>query len=268
MLPDAFHSRDVAVRRLALRAHAWRHYSVNRSWNFGYTAVSGAVLHGLALWTPERRIHVVQEFSSSWGDHAADVVKTERSLANPTIVDGLPTLPIADTVVDCLRVLDFEPAMIVCESALWRGVPRDVLEAAIERAARRRGVGRARAVLSAASALSESTAETRARLLLLALAPSAGQPVQQFWVTLGGRRFRLDYAWPDLLVALEIDGRSKYLGRTPTSDVLLAERERENALTNAGWIVVRITWSDLNHPERVEAMLVRAFERARRMRAA
>ena len=84
---------------------------------------------------------------------AADVVKTERSLANSTIVDGLPTLPIADTVVDCLRVLDFEPAMIVCESALWRGVPRDVLEAAIERAARRRGVGRARAVLSAASAL-------------------------------------------------------------------------------------------------------------------
>ncbi|MDQ4491067.1 hypothetical protein RBS60_12765 [Sinomonas sp. ASV486] len=195
-------------------------------------------------------------------------MKTERSLAGSIVIDGLPATSVTDTVVDCLRILDFEPAMIVCESALSRGVPRNELEGAVDQAARRRGIGRARSVLSSASALSESAAETRARLLLLALALSAGQPVQQFKVVVGGRNYRLDYAWPDILVALEIDGRLKYFGGPPTAEVLLAEREREKALTNMGWVVVRITWSDLAHPARVEAMLARAFARARRMRAA
>ena len=83
-----------------------------------------------------------------------------------------------------------------------------------------------------------------------------------------GAIYRLDFAWPDLRVALEFDGLVKYIGDTPTSAVLRRERERENALVDDGWVIVRITWADLSHPRRIQAMLERAFERARRYRAA
>ncbi|MEN2743441.1 type IV toxin-antitoxin system AbiEi family antitoxin domain-containing protein [Sinomonas halotolerans] len=265
---EQVHEQDTAARLLNLRGHAWRSYSALGGWNFAYASVSAALLHGLALWTPERRLHVVQAFASSSGDHAADVVKAQRAPLDVESVTGMPVIPVADAVVDCLRILGFESAMIVCESALARGLGRDELNAALERAAGRRGIGRARSIAASASSGSESPAETRARLLLLALTLSAGLPVQQFWVTVAGRRFRLDNAWPDLMVALEVDGLVKYVGPAQTAEVIRAEREREKALANAGWTIVRITWSDLDQPRKVEAMLAHAFERARRMRAA
>jgi very-short-patch-repair endonuclease len=83
-----------------------------------------------------------------------------------------------------------------------------------------------------------------------------------------GHLYRLDFAWPDLRVALEFDGLMKYLGSMPTAEVLRQERERENALIDQGWVIVRIRWADLAHPLRIQAMLERAFERARRYRAA
>ncbi|WP_156144204.1 hypothetical protein [Sinomonas humi] len=157
--------------------------------------------------------------------------------------------------------------MIVCESALAQGlVDGDSLLAAVQRARYRRGVEAARAVVAAASRLSESPGETRTLLVLRSLPLPA--PVQQFGVQVGAHTYRLDFAWPDLRVGLEFDGLVKYTGAIPTSEILKRERERENALVDDGWVIVRITWSDLAHPLRIQAMLERAFERARRYRAA
>lgn len=43
---------------------------------------------------------------------------------------------------------------------------------------------------------------------------------------------------------LEFDGRVKYSGtHGKTSHVLIAERQREKALTNRGWRVLRTDWA-------------------------
>ena len=260
------HERDRRERLLQLRAYAWTQYSSNGDWTFAFAGVSAAVLHGMSLWTSERRIHVVQRFKSSGRDHAPDVVKVFHPDAPLGVVDGLPVTSASETVVDCLRFLPAEPAMIACESALSRGlVDESSLLAAVLRARHRRGIAAARAMAAMASALSESPGETRTRMLLCSL----GLPpfVQQHRVLADGHVYRLDFAWPDLCVGLEFDGLVKYFGPESTSEVLRNERERENALVAEGWVIVRITWADLSKPGKVQGMLERAFARARRQRA-
>lgn len=82
---------------------------------------------------------------------------------------------------------------------------------------------------------------------------------------------RLDFAWPELGVWVEFDGRVKYerLRRDGESevDVLMREKRREEAIREiTGWECIRITWADLAHPERIALRIRAAFARAARRR--
>jgi very-short-patch-repair endonuclease len=55
-----------------------------------------------------------------------------------------------------------------------------------------------------------------------------------------GKRYRVDFAWPQFRVVLEADGRGKYRG-----DELWGEKQRALALTRAGYRVVRVVWKDV-----------------------
>ena len=60
---------------------------------------------------------------------------------------------------------------------------------------------------------------------------------------------RLDGVIEGTRVALEFDGRIKYA--EGNSAVLLAEKDRGDRLRALNWIVVRVSWSDLEHPARL-----------------
>jgi very-short-patch-repair endonuclease len=83
-------------------------------------------------------------------------------------------------------------------------------------------------------------------------------------VSVDGRTYRLDFAWPELKVWVEVDGRAKYgrwlrPGESPT-DAVLREKLREDAIREAtGWICIRVTWADLADPVRLERRLRRAL---------
>ncbi len=51
-------------------------------------------------------------------------------------------------------------------------------------------------------------------------------------------------------VVVEFDGAVKYAG-AEGRDGLIAEKRREDRLRALGYEVVRLTWDDLAHPERV-----------------
>ena len=78
-------------------------------------------------------------------------------------------------------------------------------------------------------------------------------------VTIDGRRYYLDIAFPALRLAVEIDGRL----HEDDEDLFESDRWRQNALVLQGWTVLRFTWRMLvEHPEQlVEA--VRAEIRAK-----
>jgi hypothetical protein len=72
--------------------------------------------------------------------------------------------------------------------------------------------------------------------------PHLPAPVQQHAVRLGdGRRIRLDAAWPELRVAVELDGAAFHGSRTARERDL----RRDTALAALGWVVLRFSYARL-----------------------
>jgi len=73
----------------------------------------------------------------------------------------------------------------------------------------------------------------------------------------GRERYRLDFAWPELKVALEYDGYEAHEGRAEH------DRAREEDLRRRGWLVVRADSADLGSPTRLLRELRTAFRQRR-----
>jgi very-short-patch-repair endonuclease len=73
---------------------------------------------------------------------------------------------------------------------------------------------------------------------------------------------RVDFAYPYEKLAIEADGRQWHSGRRRFEE----DRARQNALLRLGWRVIRVTWSDLEDPRRVLAVIREALSPSRRRR--
>jgi very-short-patch-repair endonuclease len=67
------------------------------------------------------------------------------------------------------------------------------------------------------------------------------QPQYQFWVEVEGKRFRIDAAWPDVGLAVEVDGWESRNTRLAFQN----DTDRQNAITLEGWMFIRFTWTDV-----------------------
>jgi very-short-patch-repair endonuclease len=63
------------------------------------------------------------------------------------------------------------------------------------------------------------------------------EPTRQYEVHVDGRRYFLDFAHPERMLAIEIDGWSSRSRR----DVFVTDRTRQNDLVLAGWRFLRFT---------------------------
>ena len=73
-------------------------------------------------------------------------------------------------------------------------------------------------------------------------------------VVVGGRRYELDIALPEIRLAIEIDGYAYHSG----DEQFQRDRTRQNALIAAGWRILRFTWADINdRPDYVVAQIRR-----------
>ncbi|SPT53074.1 Uncharacterised protein [Actinomyces bovis] len=178
-------------------------------------------------------------------------------------VSGLRVTSWLRTAVDCCFDLPPQAAVTVVDSALrallrpsrtrlrseeqtWTALRAELLKRVLARGPRK-GSRRARAVAQAADPWSESPGESQVRLraVALGLPPLVSQHELRIRVRGQVRRFFIDLAWPGLGpgagVALEFDGRSKY----GSAQDLWDEKSRQDALTNAGWKVLRLTGEHL-----------------------
>ncbi|WP_173127734.1 DUF559 domain-containing protein [Kibdelosporangium persicum] len=174
---------------------------------------------------------------------------------------GLPVLSLGHSLADMLCRARSATAFACLEQALamqpedvrprFRGL---VAECVLARADKR-GLRRATTLLELATGLTESPAESWMMVRLI----DAGipEPVPQFAIVgMDGReRYRLDFAWPDVRIALEYDGYAAHEGRE------CHDLAREEDLVRRGWIVVRATAADLKDPTRLTAELRQAFLR-------
>ncbi len=158
-----------------------------------------------------------------------------------TVVDGLRVLVADLAVADLLCAAPRRTALACADEALRALRPEDracFVRDVADRLARRpdrRGTRRATAVLSLATGLPESPAQS-ALLLIIA---DAGLPEPQCQYPIRSRsgtvRHRLDFAWPDARIAVECDDGTE-------------TRPREEELRARGWHVIRTDTQDLADP--------------------
>lgn len=100
-------------------------------------------------------------------------------------------------------------------------------------------------MVTPAATLKRTSAKARASALeeTLALqirAAKLPEPVREF-SPIQGRKWRCDFAWPDRLVAVEAEGGIHTGGRHTRGSGFEADAEKYNAMTIAGWAVIRVT---------------------------
>lgn len=184
--------------------------------------------------------------------------------------DGAPLVQVAGriatspawTAVEVARALRRPRALATLDAALRSGTcTRAELWRAAIRQAGRRGIVAVRDLLPLADARAESPMESEARLTMI----DSGLPIPelQYEVVDGNGQLRcLDFAWPDLRVAVEYDGVDWHT----EPDALRNDRRRQLALQDVGWTVIAIVFDDVRH--RASDFVARIDRQLRHARAA
>ncbi len=169
--------------------------------------------------------------------HSPSVPCYRSRLTSDEVVTRGPVLVTTPprTAADFAVLLPLDEAVVVLDSAMRAGLR----PAALEEAIGRRRSPAARWALALADPESGSVPESQARMLF----HHAGlpKPDTQLIVQWANVRHRADFAWPQAMLIVEIDGREFHIAEEPFQ----ADRTHQNAVTRGGWTVVRFTVADV-----------------------
>lgn len=204
---------------------------------------SAALVWGLPTLTVPATSHVIQ---ASWpsAERSDDISRHSHRLnaGDRTMHRGVGVTTLERTAVDCAMSGDPLAGLIVADACLHNGASRATCLAMLDGMAGRRGIRTARAVLSLADDGAESPRETWTRFILVRAGFPPPQTQVQVMTALGP--FWSDLGWPEWRLLVEYDGRGKYERGGSTSEVMVQERRRHDAIEEAGWRIVRVTKED------------------------
>lgn len=211
---------------------------------------TAAALHGFD--TEDRpQVHVLNPPGRQLRP-ARGLVVHRRDGAPLTKVTGRPVTAPAWTAIEVARGLRRPRALATLDAALRAGTCTPVGLAAAHQQAGRRGIVDVRGLLPHADPLAESPMESESRLLMID--GGLPQPVLQHQIVdRNHRTWRVDFAWPDLLVAVEYDG----LAWHSSPEAFTYDRKRRAALQEVGWVVLAIIAEDVR---RWPAQTIRRIE--------
>lgn len=202
---------------------------------------------------PERREGV----SVTWRALGSEDV-VEGAIAGTDRVAPSPVTTLVRTVIDCCRDMPELAALCIVDSALGRGVSRDVLLGAAD-AIPRKGRGRARRIIELGDGRAANAFETCLRDLTRQVAGLNAVPQVQIG------QHRVDLADTELRIVIEAESYA-FHGSKP---MFRSDTRRYTALVVDDWMVLRFVWEDVMlAPERVLVALEQAVAlRRRRMQA-
>ncbi|HET9647225.1 MAG TPA: type IV toxin-antitoxin system AbiEi family antitoxin domain-containing protein [Microlunatus sp.] len=229
---------------------------------------SAAVMHGLPVWaTAIERVHVTRDRGyGARQRRSVDVHGAGLTADDITVVDGVTVTSLARTVLDLGRTRSWEQAVAAGDRALAIGLGRDDLDRCLDRMRGWPGSRQAARVSACLDPASESPGESVSRVRLVE--QGLPSPILQYVVRddRGQAIARSDFAWEEYRTIGEFDGKVKY-GRLlrpgeRIDDVVFAEKQREDAIRDQGWQVVRWLWDDLYRPGVIGDRVRRAFARS------
>ncbi len=217
-------------------------------------------LHGLPLLDPVPAVVDLETAVTRTRRHGV-VRVSPRGPEACVVADGYRVVPAAVAVAQVTLRAGVRHGLVALDAGLARGAVRleEVAAALDHRVTGPTSERRAATVLRVADAAAESPGESLTRLLLHDLGLDAESQVV---IRDEDGRF---VARVDLLVegrvVVEFDGALKYGGADGRA-ALVAEKRREDELRSLGYVVVRVTWADLDDPARLSVLLRRALAAA------
>lgn len=174
-------------------------------------------------------------------------------------VHGIPCTSLERTVVDLALAGPFAEAVVVADWALRTHTSREALAVALDELAPTYHRRRAERVIEFADARSGSAGESLSR----ALVDEHGFPapvLQQRFDDSHGLVGFVDFYWPDFSLIGEFDGLVKYrdpamTGGRDASEVVIAEKLREDRLRALGNRCTRWVWATLHRRGELAAQL-------------
>ena len=164
------------------------------------------------------------------------------------VIHGLKTTNCARTLLDLCAVVRPWEAEAAMDSALRKNlvVVRDLHEVLGTEARRgRNGIRLYRDLVLTRDPEGEPGSALATDFLRWMRNESFPQPVSEHRIVLThGWTFDVDFAYPELKIAFEVDGYSTHGNRARFD----ADRERDNLLEAEGWIVIRVTKRSLQRP--------------------
>ncbi|MGH9070075.1 MAG: DUF559 domain-containing protein [Acidimicrobiales bacterium] len=183
------------------------------------------------------------------------VVKLER--IDVTKVDGIPVTSVTRTLIDLGAVADADTVEAALESALrTRRTSLSLLDQRLGALSKRGKPGPAtlRKILGSRLYGAPSASVLETRFVQLCRRYRLPQGARQYPVELAGRVARVDFAWDEHKLLVELEG----FGTHGTPADHSRDMGRQNAILRSrpGWVLLRYGWSDVvEHPERVATEL-------------
>ena len=196
--------------------------------------------------------------------YPGDVVWHESLILERRDVTELDSIPCTDairTLIDLGSVCESATLVTALDDAVRRNlVTIDAVSRRLEMLGpRRRGSGQIRQALKrrpSTSPIPESVLESRFEVLIVAA--GLAQPERQYDIFDADGSFiaRVDFAYPEARLAIEVDGLRYHGG----SESWRRDLDRQNRIVVMGWLVLRFTSADLElRPREVAAAIERAL---------
>ncbi|HZK50061.1 MAG TPA: type IV toxin-antitoxin system AbiEi family antitoxin domain-containing protein [Actinomycetota bacterium] len=218
---------------------------------------TGAEIHGLPGAVPP-----LIEITTQRSVRSSDVLVHRRATWPPgdvTVVEGIRVSTIPRTLLDLASVVHLGTLARVLDATLHRGVSLDSISRRLEATAvqGRNGTANLRKLIherTDESAAVESPLERD--FLTLVRDRNMDEPVAQYPVFVDGHLIaRLDFAYPELKIGIELDGYAFHSSR----EAFERDRRRLTELVNECWHMLVFTRPQLqDHPAWVERAVLKA----------
>lgn len=238
----AWHSRPPWERHTLRARGTLRSLDPDGSKGLALSHHSALAVLGLALFAVDNNAHLVRTKPGRGHRSRGVQIHARVDAEHVTEVDGLRVVRAATAVAQVAALSGIPAGLVAADSALREKMcTTDDLRTLVDWSGVRRGRPAVRAVAELADGRRESAGESRAAWSMHLLSIRA---VPQVTITTQQNEFvaRVDFLLRDHRVIVEFDGMGKY----GEASALRGEKRREDALRSLGYVVVRLTWEDLD----------------------